>query len=645
MNMVIKSLHLTNFKGVKDETYVFDGMDSIVSGANGTGKTTIAVSWLWLMADKDVALHSNPDIRPMNVEECTPRVEAVIDIDGKTITLVKQQKRTVSKPNADGISKISLTNTYEINSVPKSERDFKQYLSDLGVDFDRFLPLSHADVFTAQKTADMRKTLFDMAELMSDAEVASGMDDVEQLAELLGNYNIEEITAMQKATLRKIADEYGKDGEILRAKIEAKEHEKVEVDLSALELQKADAKRRLQAIKDELDYMAEASRRAAEIDSQIMQIKFDQADYVRNYGAELRDAIQKLNNQKSDIKSEISRINNEKSDIEIRLFNYASYVPQLEARRNEIETSRNNLQDAIYDEEKAICPTCKRRYSANKVEALRAEYEAYKAQEVKRYNADLFDTLQRIDTTKAEIEAKQKRIDELNFELSDALVREDQINAELTTLQNGTVAPAESTDGYKEFETKISDLQAKRDALAVDYARKMELDTVSAEFTELINGIEREIGRSAINEQIDEHIAELRQAQITYEQNKADAEQILYQVSLLNKRKNELLTDTINSHFKLVKWMLFRYAKNGNYEDCCVATVDGKELGVSTNNALGIRAKVDICEGLQNYYGQHYPILLDNIEAIDTAGRKTMFTDSQLIMFAVTDTALTVGEA
>ena len=46
-------------------------------------------------------------------------------MDGKEITIAKMQKRKVGKPDANGISKVTLTNTYEINSVPKTERDFK----------------------------------------------------------------------------------------------------------------------------------------------------------------------------------------------------------------------------------------------------------------------------------------------------------------------------------------------------------------------------------------------------------------------------------------------------------------------------------------------------------------------------------------
>ena len=143
--MKLKEMHLTDFKGVKAATYQF-GNRTQIKAANGLGKTTIATAWYWLWTDKDYELHSNPNIRPDNVEECIPRVELVLEIDGLEIVAAKQQKRTVSKPDDQGISKVTLTNTYEVNSVPKTERDFKAYF-EKWIRFDKFLPLSHPEVF------------------------------------------------------------------------------------------------------------------------------------------------------------------------------------------------------------------------------------------------------------------------------------------------------------------------------------------------------------------------------------------------------------------------------------------------------------------------------------------------------------------
>ena len=66
--MILKSLHLENFKGAKDKIYKF-GKTTRVSGMNRLGKTTIATAWFWLLADKNYELVSIPNILPDHVEE------------------------------------------------------------------------------------------------------------------------------------------------------------------------------------------------------------------------------------------------------------------------------------------------------------------------------------------------------------------------------------------------------------------------------------------------------------------------------------------------------------------------------------------------------------------------------------------------
>jgi len=231
MKAALKSLHLENFKGTKDKIYEF-GKSTRVSSMNRLGKTTIATAWFWLLADKNYELVSNPNIRPDDVKECVPTVTAVLDVDGKEITIAKMQKRKVGKPDANGISKVTLTNTYEINSVPKTERDFKADLEELGLAFDNFLVCSHPDTFTGQKQADMRKVLFKMASAKTDAEIAAMNKDTSDVAKLLEIYKFEEIEAMNNASKKKAVEQL----DAIPNQIIGLEKAKVDVDVAEQEL-------------------------------------------------------------------------------------------------------------------------------------------------------------------------------------------------------------------------------------------------------------------------------------------------------------------------------------------------------------------------------------------------------------------------
>ena len=86
MRLTIKKIKLSNFKGCKELDLNLRDVNEIL-GENGAGKTTIATAWLWLMSDRDYAIRSNPSVQPLGVEECTPRVEFLVDIDGAEVTL------------------------------------------------------------------------------------------------------------------------------------------------------------------------------------------------------------------------------------------------------------------------------------------------------------------------------------------------------------------------------------------------------------------------------------------------------------------------------------------------------------------------------------------------------------------------------
>lgn len=161
MNVIIEKIELTNFKGCRNATYEFGEKSNSILGQNGAGKSTIATAWYWVFANCDTNLHNNPAIFPLDVEECTPTVRIWLNYNEKSVEVAKIQKKTIKKSKTGGADTVSFSNSYEVNSVEYGERDFKKKMAEYGFDFDLFLPLSHPDVFTSQKSADMRKVLFD----------------------------------------------------------------------------------------------------------------------------------------------------------------------------------------------------------------------------------------------------------------------------------------------------------------------------------------------------------------------------------------------------------------------------------------------------------------------------------------------------
>ena len=639
MKAKLLSLELNDFKGVKNAKYEF-GDKTKISAENGSGKTTIADAFYWLFTDKNYSLASNPKVRPNDGRECTPTVIAELDVDGKPVTVAKMQKCKVSKPDANGVSKISLTNTYEVNSVPKSERDFKEYLSDLGVDFDKFLQLSHPDVFVAgmnEKKAreQMRNTLFEMAGTISDLEIAKISAETKEVAELFENYTKEEIEAMQNATLRKIKENYGKEGEILRAKIEGLESAKVDIDTAELELGKKAVAELIKSNKEKQDDVLKQYEEYQKLSDGVLELQFELNDLQRK-------ANEENNKKRAEIEDKISEkqfllkhaertIHDTEHMIEVTMKNIDALKQNLFVARDDWKSAN----ERVFDEKSLVCSCCGQEYPIEKKEQLRADFESHKAEELKRATDFGNKTKEMLDKEKIRLEKLEKELPEheKSLEMLNSAIAD--LEKQLSELQQ--VIDISDREDVKAIKEQISEkekaMQSSNSADEIRNQLKAELE----ELQEQYNEFERQIAKASNNVEIDEQILELRAKQGEYEQSKADCENILYQLSLVSRKKNELLTEEINKYFKIVKWKLFDYQKNGGYVDCCIPLIDDRQFSTSTNKGREILAKLDIISGLQKFFGQSYPVFLDNAESLSEQTTNRIDMDCQLVMMAVSE--------
>lgn len=630
MGTGIKSITLQNFKGCKNTTtYTFDGKNVIVCGANGTGKTTINTSYNWVMADKDTELHSNPPIRPVDVEECTPRIDIIFDIDGRGVSVAKLQKQT-KKGNS-----VSLSNTYEVNAVEYGERDFKAKMAEYGIDFDLFLPLSHPDYFTSQKSADMRKVLFAMASEKSDKEIADLTDGADDVAKLLENYTAEEVKAMQNATLRKIKEVYGKDGEILRAKIEGMEQSKVDIDVAELELQRNALKEKIAENKAKQEDVSKQFEEYRKLSDGIMELKFAEGDLQRKANEELVSKKKELQAQIDEKNEYLLNISNGIQRNNRDIANYEYDIETGEKVRGRLAEQWKSVNAEVFDESTTICPTCHRELPAEEIESLRSAFAKSKAERLAKIEKEGTEAKQNIENAKAMI----PKLQECN---KDNLANKEKLEKEVADLEKQlselpTSIDISETEEYKVIQSQIAEKeQAMSQMNSADEIRqdlRFELNDLQNHLVE----VEKQIALSQRNIEIDEQIADLRDKQSEYEQSRADCENILYQLDLVSKRKNELLTDDINKHFDIVRWQMFEYQKNGDIKDCCIPLIDGKRFGESTNKGREILAKLDIIKGLQNFYGQYYPVFLDNAESLSEETLKRIDMPCQLILLKVTE--------
>lgn len=630
--MELKKVVLENFMCYAHAEFDFYAITKIMA-KNGKGKSTIATAYLWCLFNCDYELKDNPVVRReidgKSVDDMDTSVELTLDVDGKEITMKKVQVRTYNKDKTG----YKDDNSYYINDVRKNLKDFNTYLD---VDMNVFKMCSNVNAFLNQKPAEMREYLFGLIGDVTDLDIASHKAELAELVPLLNKYTVEELSAMNKATKTKIT----KDLPIIDGQIKEKERDiqiKQGIDVSDLELQKNSLK---EQITDCVAKQTDNDKLMAEYDkasSDILNLKFELSDMSRKANEANVKARRDIENKISDKQFLIRRTEKTIDDCENQIDSSKHHSVVL---NESIESYRNlyrNTHSLKFDESNLVCSYCGQEYPEDKKEQIKADFESKKATEIEKIT-------NLGNNAKSELDKENETIASLEKELVEHRKSLAILNTAITDLKKQlSELPQEidvsATDEYKALEQQIAEKEQAMHKANDISTIKAELKSQETALRQQLAECESQIAKSdtAADEQ---RLEELKQIRIDSEQNKANAEKILDLLDELDKAKNEALTEAVNSHFGLVKWQLFEYAKNGNYKSCCIPTVDGKSiLTTISNKGNRILGRVDICNSIQKISGISVPIILDDSESLSTDNQKKVaeMVDSQLIMLIVND--------
>ena len=634
MNMSVLSLKkmiLENFMCYALKEIDFSAITKI-SAMNGVGKSTIANAYMWLFFNCDYELRDNQTVRRevdgKTIDDTDVSVTAVIDMDGKEITAKKVQKRTYSK---DGTS-YKDDNKYFINDVPKTLKDFNAYFE---IDMNIWKMCTSVNAFLSQKPADMRSYLFSLVSEVTDVQVANSNKELKELVPLLEKYKAEELLAMNKATKSKVSKELP----ILDGQIKEKERDiqiKSDIDVSDLELLRNSLK---DQIKENVDRQTSAEKMMEEcskVQDEIMKLKFDLSGLQNKANEELISASAEISKTISDVINIKRATETYISEAKRQIATCKDNVDVLNRKRNSYAEEWKSVNSEQFNEDTTICPTCGRKLATSKITSLRNDFESNKKSRLDDITSKGMDCKSQIDKNNYRIKELEIELDKLQIQLDEEEQRLEELNKKADS--QPTFVDISDTEEYKDIQDNIVERE--------EYAEKLSSGDIRAELKAHENDLRKKLaeceGESAKSDTTadEERLSELKKKKLDMEQSKTDCEKILDLLDELDKTKNELLTDQINSHFSLVQWKLFDNAKNGNYKSVCIPMVDGKSiLTTMSNKGNRILGRIDICKSIQKISGINCPIWLDDTENLDTVNQSRVadMVDSQLIMLLVND--------
>lgn len=669
MKMILKSLHIENFKGIKSLDVNFSEKTKI-KGQNAAGKTTIFDAFTWLLFNKNSAGEEKFNVRPLDkdgnrVDNVEIKVVAVLDVDGKEVELSKVQKQNwVKKRGTDTVTLQGNVNSFEIDGYPKSESDFKAYVSGLAQSEDMFKMLTNPQYFSSLKWKEQRDILMKLIADFSDVELAK--TDA-KYAPLLDELEKAPSTDDIRSKFSKALTEWKKKQAEIPVRIDEAEKSKVDIDVAERELARADLTRKIAEIDGKI---ANSGSAIGDLRSREMQLQFDMSGITQTMSGELSAKRRKLDDDIFDADEKIDDLHQKIQSAENQIMDNEKAISDADAERKNLGVKYNaekakafdeapyqfDESKWVFDDSTTVCSLCGQKLPDDKIEQIKADFETRKAkakadaEEKLKTDRFKFDTDKKVELNRlitlgtekknliTELTEKnaelQQSIESLKKQEQETLAQKEELSKQLSQLPEE--ADYSQNEEYAKLKAEHDEVLAKIEKLESEGADSV-VDELKAEKSDLqarLDEVNAIVAKASMNVEIDERIAELQAEQKEIGQKVADQEQMLYLLEEFIRFKLDKISDSINSHFKTVNFKLFEMQLNGGMKDCCECTVNGVDYS-DLNSGHRIVAGLDIIRSLSEMYGVSCPIFVDNAESLNEFNVPDM--DAQLILLTVSE--------
>lgn len=622
--MKLNKIELHNFMGIKEFTLAVNGENCRILGRNGSGKSTLFTAFLWVLTGKDIfgkQAENSIKTRLQNgdyLHHLDHEATVTLDIGNREVTLRKVFHEIWTKKRGMATETFTGHETLHfIDGVPKTKKEYDAFVSGI-MDENIFKLLTNPTFFNDQLSWQKRRELLlQVCGDISDADVIASDKALAKLPDILKGRSLEDhrkVIAARRAEINKELEKI--PVRIDEANRSLPDTSGINQDLIIRELNDMRSHRtgkenELQRIQSGGE-IAEKQKRVRELEAQILDIE-------TKHRAENEDKLFVKKRQLQDFKLKSSDVDGK---IELSRKQIASNTVTIAHSEDELKALReewgevNNEQ--FVDNTDKTCPACGQ------------DLPEYRVKEVceialKAFNQSKADRLERINEKGMKIKAESQKLSEQFDELSKVIfslaAEKETIQQQITALESeissATVADISGNAEYvKVREEKgalllaISDLHSKTNAVAD--AVKAEINLLSEEIT----AKERILTQFTASGVTRQRIAELEKQEkaLAAEYERLDGE--LYLTEQFVQTKVKLLTEKINSRFKMARFELFEQQVNGGIAEKCETVYNGVPYGAGLNNGHKILVGLDIINTLSDYFNFAAPVFVDNAESI-----------------------------
>lgn len=616
--VILKELSLENFKGIKAFEGSF-GDTTDIYGENGTGKTTIADAFFWLLFDKDSEDKKDFDIKPIDSEGnvmhgLESKVTGTLEIDGRLIILQKVYKEKWTKRRGESEKVFTGNETlYFVNDVPVKKSEYQDTIKEI-IQEDLFKLITNPLYFSTKlKWQERRNILMQILGDIEDQEVINSSIKLKELESLLeNNPDVDTLKKRVLASKKKMNEEIRS----IPVRIDECNKSKKDLDFKSLEIEKEKINTELEELKESLNSGVASEKNIVELKKELYFLQDKAVEIEREEKKKSELPARVLIKDKEDLENNLSDLEHKKE----RILREMPSIKDIEMYVNKIENFREQYKSIarktfVLDESKTICPTCKR--ELENIEQLKEELESNfnktKAQELEEINRRGKDTkkiLEDLRTKKNQLISDKEIIDK-NIEELKIKVTEKQV--EITNFKPTTNLT--SNKPYMETKHHISEIESELVCSNEDNSKDV-LKTKIRDLELKLDGANSQLAYKEHNSDMELRVKELMEKERELAEQIAELEKQEFLCEEFVKTKVNLLENSINEKFKNVTFKLFDTQVNGGLAECCEALVNGVPFS-SANNASKYNAGLDIINTLCNFYGVTAPILIDNREGIN----------------------------
>lgn len=643
MQIKLKSLHLTNYKGKGTHNFNAEFGDvTRISGKNKSGKSSVMDAYLDVLTGKLTDGSEPNGVRPhdengndLNRDDVVR--ELVFDIDGTetTVKKVTSQKWVKKRGTTEEVFEGNKT-TYAIDGFESSnQKAFTEWQEKIAK-VDVLLMCSNARPFlnTVQKsTAEARKILEGLAGFSTEKFIAEN-PKYAHITEITKNHKIEDVLKQ----LRRDLTAQKKTASEAKVKLDYEKAREISVDggieLAELELAINALKEQIAELDKEESALDEAVKAYDEASSGVLELKFELNGLQQKANEELENQRRELRQSMSEIDNEIGNYNHQlglnSRDIKI----LEEYINKHTSEIQKCRDDWTRINAEALAEDSFICPTCHRELTEDDKRKHLSNFEEQKRNRLQLVSDKGNDLKHKIEQDKSELEQIKavKSENEKGKEESEEQI--EKLQKQLSELPQST--DISDTEEYKAIQKQIAEKETALNAMNNHSEKRAE---IKAERQQLFDEISEKkaviLKYQADTEQKDKNVSTLEEDLRDKNQNVADTERKIDLLKDFSIEKNRKLAKEINPHFKHFQFEFVEYTQEGNPVETLKLVCDGTNYFDGLNHGDKILTECDLVCGLQELNGLNMPVWLDDVESLDSD--RIPKIKQQLILLEKTD--------